>query len=367
VTVQTSTGSDLSKERLDTSTPAFEVALNGIGLTSDVVALIAGVEVTQESNGTDHCALTVLNLFPEFRFTHKKPYFKLGDILTVKLGYVDALDPVFDGDLTVLQPSFSSGEPSTLSVEGHSRLHRLRLGTRTRTFQGYTDKVIAETIAHEVGLTPEADQTKPEHPYVIQRNQSDYDFLLERARRIGFEVLVVGKTLYFRKPPDEGIRELKLSWAAGDAGGQLTVLHGFEATFDGTKPVTKVEVPGWDATTGKAIKAVVEAGSKGVAPSTDASKAFGARREMVVTGASVDSKEEATRIAQAYFDAQALRTLTATGTALGNPLIRPGKVVRIDGLGPLFSGDYLITRATHRLDHRGYETSFVVRRGKTAS
>jgi hypothetical protein len=37
-------------------------------------------------------------------------------------------------------------------------------------------------------------------------------------------------------------------------------------------------------------------------------------------------------------------------------------MVRIEGLGPDFSGDYRITSATHSIDTGGYRTSFEARR-----
>jgi hypothetical protein len=54
--------------------------------------------------------------------------------------------------------------------------------------------------------------------------------------------------------------------------------------------------------------------------------------------------------------------LTATANAVGDPRLRAGAVVRLEGLGPTFSGDYRVTSATHTLDAGGYRTGFQVRR-----
>jgi len=43
---------------------------------------------------------------------------------------------------------------------------------------------------------------------------------------------------------------------------------------------------------------------------------------------------------------------------VGDPAIRAGKLVRLDGLGPDFSGDYRISAATHSIDSSGYQTHF---------
>ena len=46
----------------------------------------------------------------------------------------------------------------------------------------------------------------------------------------------------------------------------------------------------------------------------------------------------------------------------GDPRIRAGAVVRLDNLGPDFSGDYRVTSATHTIDTGGYRTTFEVRK-----
>jgi phage protein D len=54
--------------------------------------------------------------------------------------------------------------------------------------------------------------------------------------------------------------------------------------------------------------------------------------------------------------------LTGSGTAIGDPRIRAGKVIRLEGLGPDFSGDYRITNADHSIGGDGYRTHFKVRK-----
>jgi hypothetical protein len=54
--------------------------------------------------------------------------------------------------------------------------------------------------------------------------------------------------------------------------------------------------------------------------------------------------------------------LTGSASAIGDPQIRANSVVRLDGLGPDFSGDYRVTSATHVIDGSGYKTNFEVRK-----
>ena len=52
------------------------------------------------------------------------------------------------------------------------------------------------------------------------------------------------------------------------------------------------------------------------------------------------------------------KRMTGSGSCVGDPAIRAGKLVRLDGLGPDFSGDYRISAATHSIDSSGYQTHF---------
>jgi hypothetical protein len=54
--------------------------------------------------------------------------------------------------------------------------------------------------------------------------------------------------------------------------------------------------------------------------------------------------------------------LTGSGSTIGDPRIKAGRVIRLDGLGDQFSGLYRVTSATHNFDAGGYRTSFQLRK-----
>lgn len=56
------------------------------------------------------------------------------------------------------------------------------------------------------------------------------------------------------------------------------------------------------------------------------------------------------------------RRLTGAGSTIGDPRIKAGTVLRLEGLGEAFGGLYRVTSATHTLDGGGYRTSFEVRK-----
>ena len=56
------------------------------------------------------------------------------------------------------------------------------------------------------------------------------------------------------------------------------------------------------------------------------------------------------------------KRLTATGTVIGDPTIRAGNVIRIEGVGEEFGGLYRATSVTHTVDGGGFRTKFEARK-----
>ena len=96
-------------------------------------------------------------------------------------------------------------------------------------------------------------------------------------------------------------------------------------------------------------------------------KAFG-DPTYVATDMPYRSQAEVDEAAKALADELASSFAEFEGTARGNPKLRAGAAVSIDGLGEPFDGKYTITTSRHRFDPlTGYSTSFSVtgRRDRT--
>ena len=356
----------------DRFAPAFRVEVNGVGLKADVASAVTELSVTSEPDTLDHCSLTLANPYPAMRWTHEPrdaDVFREGNGLTVDLGYGKQLARVFDGEITAISPSFPESGTPTVRIEGYTRLHRLRGAAKTRTFVGMTDREIAQRVADELKLKLDADDPGLVHPYVIQFNQTDLAFLLERARRIRYELRVDERTLRFKRGGEAQQQALSLAWGAmpgaPSGGGTAEPLRSFNPTMNTLRPVDHVIVRGHDPKKHEPIEARAGSGDedattgntrKGVSVS---SGAFGARGQIVVDRP-VASRTEAANLARALYTRRALEFVTGTGTAVGLPELTAGRVVELLGLGR-FSGRYYVTQSTHTVGSGGYVTSFTAR------
>jgi phage protein D len=296
------------------------------------------------------------------RLIQDQPQFFVGKAVEVKMGYEKNLLSLVTGEITGLEAAYTAGGPPRITVRGYDRRHRLQRGRKVRTYVNQKDSDIASTIARDAGLTPKVTDSQVAHDYVLQANQTDMEFLLERARRIQYELAIQDKMLFFRPVAYAGSAVLSL---------QLTKeLIEFFPRLSSVGQVSQVSLRGWDpkvkdkivaAATPGAIKGKMGGSANG--PELVAGK-FG---EAVgrVTDLPVDSAGSARQVADALLNASALAFITGEGACFGRPEMRSGKVIQLDGLGKRFSGLYYVTSVSHRFTGNDYTTHFSVRRNAT--
>ena len=281
----------------------------------------------------------------------------VGGVVEIMLGYGDELKPLITGEITGLEPEFALDRPPSLIVRGYDRRHRLQKGRKTRTFVELKDSDIANTVGREANLSVTATDSKVTHDYVIQANQTDLEFLRERAERIQYEVVVTNKSLFFR--PVQNTQGEILTLTMGEE------LLEFYPRLSMTRQVTDVSVRGWDPQEKKEIVGTATFGSGqmgGDKSGPQLDKAMGQTSEVLSMQPTM-TQAEADQMAQAALNKKALTLIEGEGRCLGNTALRAGIVIEIAGVGKRFSGQYYVTSAIHNYTAQGgYRTQFQVRR-----
>jgi phage protein D len=262
---------------------------------------------------------------------------------------------VLDGEITAIETHFTRESQAPIVIRGYDISHRLHRGRYNRSFQNTKDSDIVNQIAGEAGIaTGTITSTSTVHEYVFQENQTNMEFLRERAARLGFELFVQDGKLNFRQPVRGNV--LSLKW--------LEDIHSFGVRVTSAEQVESVEVRGWDYTTKKPI--ISTATTEEVITKTDNGKGstnstkFSIKPKMIVVDQPVFSKGEADKMAQALCNELGGEFVYADAEAEGNPEIRPGRVVKLTDMGK-YSGDYYVAGTCHLFDGRRYTTEFSVR------
>lgn len=282
---------------------------------------------------------------------------KTVEILLPQLAPPNSLQTVFKGEITAIEPEYTSDFIATLVVRGYDKGHRLHRGTKTRVFIQSKDSDIVSKIAREAGLTVQADATTQVFPHVFQYGVSDWTFIHERARRNGYEVMVDDGKLYFRKPSTSQ-NTANLEWGKS--------MLSFQPRMSLTKQVNTVKVRGWDPVQKQAI--VGQASNSSSSPTIGVSGWGGSLSQTAFSAAEVlevrqpvHSQAEANTIAQAILDQINAGFLEAEGLAYGDPALKPGAKVTISKVGTKFNGTYVVTTARHLYSAEdGFRTQFTV-------
>lgn len=285
-------------------------------------------------------------------------------IYEVDMGYEGVgLVPMLSGTLESLEPHYPAEGAPSLNVRLVNRLKLLKDQQKTKAWTNVSTADIAQSIARAHNLqivisTHKNDDDGPQ-PYVLQQNQYDIVFLMQRARRIGYEIwLQDDNTLYFGPS------------TPGDGGGTITYKLGFHRSMIDFSPhltmsnqVGTVQVTARDqlskATfTGQATRADI-----GLNPDLETFVTNTILSQTkTVSNMPLHVNGQAQQLAREVMRNVMEEMLTATVNCPGLPAIRAGTMVEITDVGSRFEGPYFVTASTHTIDDSGYKTSFTARR-----
>jgi len=265
---------------------------------------------------------------------------------------------ILSGKIAAIEPDLNQDLPR-LVVRGYDLSHKLYRGKKRRSFNNVTDSDLANQLAQEAGLRAGEIESPPgaPHEYVYQNNQTNAEFLLSRARRLGFELFVEGDALNFRRPPAGG-DPVRLAWGE--------TLRSFRARLSTAEQVNEVEVRGWDYRQKEKVEGRASSGEGapriGVSqPGADIARTAWGEAKIAIVDQFVRSPSEAEVLAQAALNELSSSFVEAEGTCDGNPNIKPGKQVDVAGVGTRFNGTYYVTSVVHEWNLvNGLRSHFVI-------
>ena len=350
--------------------------LNGVDAPAELTNDVLEVVVDESLHMPSMFTLKIHNVYvaasENSEAWKNEKYFNIGDPLSIGFESSTTNDPKFqkrkvaqqliDGEITGIEVRFTNTSEAHIIVTGYDVSHRLHRGRYNRSFLNSTDSDIVRRIAKETGI--QIGEVKPSgavHEYVFQENQTNMEFLRERAARIGFELFIQNNKLYFRDPTTTAAPTLKLKW--------LTDINSFNVRVTSAEQVSSVEVNSWDYSQKKLISKAASTEtcpltSTGSGSGGSVNKAFKFKQppKMIVVDQPVNNNPaEAEKIAQALYNELSEEFVTADAKAEGNPDIRAGKTVFLKDMGTRYSGGYYITEARHRYSKGVYKTDFAVR------
>jgi phage protein D len=330
-----------------------EVSVGGAALDAALADRINEVRVDHHAQLPDAFSIRISD--PGLEHMDKSP-FKLGAEVEIKFASPDggALTSLFTGQVLTVEPDFTVGH-MMLAARGYDYAHVLHRSSTSETYQDMTVGDIAKKVAARAGFqTGEIADGGGVYHFVQQSNETDWNFLWRLARRVDCDVVVDKRTLHFRKASSSSAT-VSVRWGEG--------LTTFRPRVTGVQQVDQVIVRSWDPKSKKAVDSVAkdEDGSSAIGVErSSVRKALGGG-QIVVSDRPVSSPEEGDALAKSLLAQLGNAYLEAEGTTRGDPRLRAGVVIAIDGIGERFKGNYALASTSHVFrGTTGYQTHFTI-------
>jgi uncharacterized protein involved in type VI secretion and phage assembly len=297
---------------------------------------------------------TIRLIDPEGRHVADPPLF-IGDEIDIALGELDAAAPsaVFTGEVVTFEPEFTTSA-ATIAVRAYDKSHRLHRNRRSATFQDMTLADVVKKVVGENGLqTGTIDSTPTVHPFLQQSMESDLDFINRLAALENCEFGFSEGKAFLQTRRNGGGAVPTLEWRKN--------VKSFKPRMSAAQQHDKVKVTSYDPVSRAAV--VGEATTPGQLPRAaqevrDKASAFGAS-ELLVSDRVANTADEARTIAQSTLDKLAGGSFEAEGTMDGNPAVKAGGKLKLQGFGR-FDGEHDLTSVTHVYGHGDFRTRFAI-------
>jgi phage protein D len=264
-----------------------------------------------------------------------------------------------------------------MTLVAHDYLQRFNSGSYARGFGPLDDMLVAMMLSTENGLKAMvADPVIAGASAAIaainqiyngsgikQAGESDFDLLKRIAATYDADFWVDGETLYLSRLVKEYTPRATLTYGENllDFAPHVSLvgqIAGVSARFTLREiPLDFYVTVGWDFDKETLSFTAVPGDAT---PSKDSSSATFTIVDKPIRSPA-DIKNSALLLYRELRN-KVNNRLTGHGSSIGNPRIRAGAVLRLEGLGPDFSGDYRVASATHSIDGSGYRTNFEVRK-----
>jgi len=273
--------------------------------------------------------------------------------------------PLFTGEVVSVEVEYD-GVGSFTTVRAMDLSHRLQRGRRVVGFVGRKASDIAREVAAAAGIPlGRIDPTATAYPLRTQANVTDWEFLTALARENDREMGVRDGRFFFRAPvpaasapaPSTAVEESPVGIRVGE-----NVLF-VRSSVTSVNQTAKVTVRGWDVKQKKGLRAErrVRAGDGlriGVDPPEAVAPFERARpSDTLVTDVPYRTDAEVKAVSTALAADLADSVAELEAVVLGNPRLRSGTPVLLDGAGKPFDGKYTVTASRHTDEPgTGYQT-----------
>ena len=276
-------------------------------------------------------------------------HFIPGKKIEIQLGYGATNQTVFKG--VVIKHSIRvRKDASRLIIECRDEAVKMSSDPATRRFADRADSDIIEELVGAYGLPHDVEASGAALEEVLQYHATDWDFMLCRAEANGQVVLADDGKVTVRRPVTSGEPAVTLRYGA--------TLIEFDAEIDARTQSRAIKASSWNAAEQAMLEAEATegaAGSSGNLASADLAGVAGGEAQVLRHGGAL-GQGELQAWADASFQRERLAKVRGRARCQGFAGVKPGAVIKVDGVGQRFEGKLYVSGVRHTVIGGNWET-----------
>jgi Rhs element Vgr protein len=270
--------------------------------------------------------------------------FQPGQPVEIVLSHADQ-KTTFNG-IVLKQNLKKTGDNTFLTIDIKDKAHKLSLIRDNAVFNSKDDKTIIRDIAKKAGITVECDSVTLSHKQMVQYYCTSWDFIISRAEANGLLVCVDNGKLLLKKP------------VLSNTSTRLSEIREFEVEADLSGQYDEITGVGWDIKEAKPVTVTNNNSSitlNGKHKFSNLAQTMGTDKCRLVSGIYSD-KAEMEAWANAGLIKNRYSMIRGRISIEGNPQIKLGDMITIDGAGEIFGATAIVSGVRHRINADGWTT-----------
>ena len=259
---------------------------------------------------------------------------------------------VFKGIITKQAVRVKENGNGELHIDCRHEAVKMTVGRKSRYFADIQDnRLFDELIGKYAGLQSDTEATRLEHRELVQHHLSDWDFMLLRAEANAMLVNINEDTIKISKPNTAAQPVLQVTYG--------TSILEFEAEMDARTQWKKVKALSWDY----ANQQLFEADTSEVASFAQHGNIAGSKLAETIDLSEFElhhSGHVPEQELQDWADGVMLRSRLAKirgrARVTGYAGIKPGDMVKLEGVGERYRGNALVTSVRHEIGNGQWDT-----------
>jgi len=337
---------------------SFDIFLNGSLLPNDLI--VYKISTFEEVNKIARAKIeiiggdTALHLFPESEETDIEP----GSEVKISMGFDQTNKVVFSGIIVKhcisIKPGYHNASYKNLVIlECADKAIEMTFQKKSEIFEKKTDSAIFTSLISAKGVTKKITNTTYTHPFLIQHEMTDWDFLLLRAKANGFIVFNSQGKLTVGKPEPAAGSMSKSTLIYGDN------ITDFEGEIDATTQLQEVSAGTFNPYTHSAVSQTGSEPTGFPAQGDLTGKTLGSIASPPILKMSYNSPMLSSEL-KVYADAllilSRIQRIRGSVTFRGLNIFSLGDIITLEGFGSRFEGKTLITGIEHSMADGVYLT-----------